>query len=136
MTEYETWVISLDEVKGEIVGTITIPEDIRIQDVIAPYVRRYQGRQVWAYSIVYGEIVQMRVDKEFTGTREWDCCEMYEVCNKYQLFTRGTNEQYSRMFDMVADNSTFEEIAKVIWLCSDKSFTEVVDILHEEFSQR
>lgn len=75
-------------------------------------------------------------NKEFTGNRIWDFWEMYEVCNKYQLFTHGTNEQYSKMFRMVEDDSTFGEIAKVLWLCSDKSFTEVVDILHKEFLPR
>lgn len=45
--------------------------------------------------------------------------DVYIMCNEKQFFTAGTNDQYSRMFDMVKNNVDWHKIALVIWLCSD-----------------
>lgn len=46
---------------------------------------------------------------------------VYELCNKHRWFTQGTKEQYCKMFRMVDVEVPIEEIAAVIWLCSDVS---------------
>lgn len=55
---------------------------------------------------------------------------LYGLCNKHRWFTCGTNMQYEKMFDMLRDGSPLEEIALVIWLCSDED-VDRDEVLHE-----
>ena len=54
---------------------------------------------------------------------------VYELCNKHRWFTQGTKEQYCKMFRMVDVEVPIEEIAAVIWLCSDESKWSKEEIL-------
>ena len=56
---------------------------------------------------------------------------VYELCNKHQWFTEGYNEQYSKMFRMVDEKAPVEEIATVIWLCTNEEKWCRRDILEE-----
>lgn len=56
---------------------------------------------------------------------------VYELCNKHRWFTQGTKEQYYKMFRMVDVEVPIEEIAAVIWLCSDVSEWSKEEILTE-----
>lgn len=58
-------------------------------------------------------------------------CNVYELCNKYRWFTQGTTEQYNKMFRMVDVETPIEEIAIVIWLCSDVNEWSKREILTE-----
>lgn len=56
---------------------------------------------------------------------------VYELCNKNQWFTHGTNTQYEKMFDYVSvnnikasDTDKISKLATMIWICSDEEFTE------------
>ena len=56
---------------------------------------------------------------------------VYELCNKNQWFTHGTNTQYEKMFDYVSENNIkasdtdkISKLATMIWICSDDEFTE------------
>ena len=42
-----------------------------------------------------------------------------ELCIEKNWFTCGTNEQYAKLFYANSHGSSIEEIATIIWLCSD-----------------
>ncbi len=59
---------------------------------------------------------------------------MYDCCVRHNFFTRGSNDQYQDMFDMVDDpNVSIVELASVVWICSE-GYTrdEVLNILRKE----
>lgn len=45
-----------------------------------------------------------------------------ELCIKNNWFTCGSNIQYDKLFDMNEKNCSVDELALVIWLCSEESF--------------
>ena len=45
--------------------------------------------------------------------------ELRALCIKRNWFTCGTNEQYAKLFHANASGASMEEIATIIWLCSD-----------------
>lgn len=45
-----------------------------------------------------------------------------ELCIKYNWFTCGTCEQYEKLFEINKDGCPLEDIALVIWLCSDENW--------------
>ena len=47
--------------------------------------------------------------------------KVYGACKKYGWFTGGTNNQYEKLFEMVASGASLEEIALIIWLCTSNS---------------
>ncbi len=51
--------------------------------------------------------------------KKFDTTELYTLCNKQQLFTCGTNEQYSKMFELAGSGVTRDELAYILYLCSD-----------------
>ena len=44
---------------------------------------------------------------------------LYKLCNKYQWFTHGSNQQYSDLFEMLEHDFSTHDLAMVIWICSD-----------------
>ena len=53
------------------------------------------------------------------------------LCIKNQWFTQGTNRQYEKLFYMNDQKAPIEQIATVIWLCSDADATCRRDIIFE-----
>ncbi|MDD6966416.1 MAG: hypothetical protein PUK18_02780 [Firmicutes bacterium] len=53
------------------------------------------------------------------------------LCIKNQWFTQGTSRQYEKLFHMNNQKATIEQIATVIWLCSDEDTTCRRDIIFE-----
>lgn len=53
------------------------------------------------------------------------------LCIKNQWFTEGTNSQYEKLFKMNSQLASIEQIATVIWLCSDEDTTCRRDIIFE-----
>lgn len=53
------------------------------------------------------------------------------ICIKNDWFTCGSNRQYEKMFYMNENGASMEEIATVIWLCSDEEKHCRRDILTE-----
>lgn len=45
--------------------------------------------------------------------------ELRALCIKNNWFTRGTNTQYERLFEANEADCSIEEIATIIWLCTD-----------------
>ena len=62
--------------------------------------------------------------------------DVYYLCNKYDWFTGGTNEQYEKMFSRVPECHTYSDLAELIWLCTPDSTIE--DITHKlkEYSKK
>ena len=52
-----------------------------------------------------------------------------ELCIKNDWFTEGSNSQYEKMFRMNKEGASMEELATVIWLCSDEEKHSRRDIL-------
>ena len=53
------------------------------------------------------------------------------LCIKNQWFTQGTIRQYQTLFDMNYQMAPIEQIATVIWSCSDADTTCRRDIIFE-----
>lgn len=64
------------------------------------------------------------------------------LCIKNNWFTEGTNSQYEKLFEMNKSGAGIEQIATVIWLCSDSDVPEncrrdIIFALHEAgFTER
>ncbi len=45
--------------------------------------------------------------------------DLRELCIKHHWFSAGTNRQYEKLFFANANGYTLEEIATIIWVCTD-----------------
>ena len=52
--------------------------------------------------------------------------EIRSLCIKKDWFTYGTNTQYERLFDRVRDGADVEEVATIIWVCSENVTKEEI----------
>lgn len=52
--------------------------------------------------------------------------EVRSLCIKNDWFTHGTNTQYERLFDRVRDGADIDEIATIIWVCSENVTKEEI----------
>ena len=52
--------------------------------------------------------------------------EVRSLCIKNDWFTHGTNTQYERLFDRVRDRADIDEIATIIWVCSENVTKEEI----------
>ena len=61
--------------------------------------------------------------------------ELRQLCIKNKWFTEGTNEQYEKLFYANEHGCPIEEIATIIWLCSDSDKwcrRDILEALKEE----
>ena len=59
--------------------------------------------------------------------------KLYQLCNRYQWFTHGTNYQYEKMFSMTRGDFSLKDIAVAIWICSEGyKFENIYEILKKE----
>lgn len=64
------------------------------------------------------------------------------LCIEHNWFTCGSNRQYEKLFEMNEQGAAIEQIATVIWLCSDEDILEncrrdIIFALHEAgFTER
>lgn len=54
--------------------------------------------------------------------------DLRKLCIENDWFTCGTNEQYEKLFTAYYENAPIEEIATIIWVCSEDCFRR--DILY------
>lgn len=68
--------------------------------------------------------------KKYSVTTTW---ELRQLCIDNDWFTCGTVEQYDKLFYANENGCPIEEIATIIWLCSDEDCRrlDVLDILTE-----
>lgn len=58
--------------------------------------------------------------------------ELYQLCCDNMWFTQGDNSQYQKLFEAnTSINFSFEQIATIIWLCSNNSKWTYENILSE-----
>ena len=59
--------------------------------------------------------------------------QVYALCNEHQWFTCGSNNQYDKLFVMIEEKAPIEEVATVIWLCSDDKWCrrDIISVLNE-----
>lgn len=59
--------------------------------------------------------------------------ELRNLCIQNDWFTRGTNRQYDKLFYANENGCPIEEIATIIWLCSDEECrrADVLEILEK-----
>lgn len=62
--------------------------------------------------------------------------KLRSLCIRKDWFTCGTNSQYDKMFQANKTNAPIEEIATIIWLCSDDEEHCRRDILEELKAER
>lgn len=55
--------------------------------------------------------------------------DLRALCIEHGWFTCGTNEQYDKLFYANANGFSMEEIATIIWICSDTEYHTRNDIL-------
>ena len=48
-----------------------------------------------------------------------DTAELQRLCIKNQWFTCGTTSQYSKLFELNNKGCSLDELALVIWICSE-----------------
>lgn len=61
---------------------------------------------------------------------------LQSLCIRKDWFTCGTNRQYDKLFQANEENAPIEEIATIIWLCSDDEEHCRRDILEELKAER
>jgi|GEM_PF-1843911 len=59
--------------------------------------------------------------------------DLYNLCNKYGLFTCGSNAQYEKVFEIAEKRVTKKELGIMLYLCSEQSLNEIMDIIHPLF---
>lgn len=74
----------------------------------------------------------MKRDAKFSVA---DTDSLIKFCVQKNWFTCGTCEQYMKMFDMNREKKPLEEIALVIWLCSEDVTREEVQKDLEELKE-
>ena len=57
--------------------------------------------------------------------------ELRKLCIKHRWFYHGTNDQYEKMFQANEEGVSVEEIATIIWLCSDHNKDFILYILKQ-----
>lgn len=68
--------------------------------------------------------------------------KLRSLCIDHDWFTCGSNRQYEKLFEMNEQGAGIEQIATVIWLCSDEDILEncrrdIIFALHEAgFTER
>nr|DAI75762.1 MAG TPA: hypothetical protein [Caudoviricetes sp.] len=68
--------------------------------------------------------------------------ELMKLCIRNNWFTCGSSRQYKKLFEMNQQGAPIEQIATVIWLCSDEEVPEncrrdIIFALHEaSFTER
>lgn len=55
--------------------------------------------------------------------------DLRALCIEHDWFTCGTNEQYEKLFYANTNGASMEEIATIIWICSDADLHTKNDIL-------
>lgn len=121
-----------------VIAELQIPYYMRVEigSILRAFREQNEGKEVHGVSKETGEIFTV-LEQKFTGNREWEWEEVREVCIDYRLFTNGDCKQYDRLYEMLVDGDSFNDLMLVVWLCSDReSIQEVKEIFRKEFLPR
>lgn len=59
--------------------------------------------------------------------------DLYHMCNNNNWFTCGDNSQYNKLFELNREGASIEELALVIYICSDCSRESILNKLKESY---
>lgn len=59
--------------------------------------------------------------------------DLYQMCNNYNWFTCGDNTQYNKLFELNREGASIEELALVIYICSDCSRESILNKLKVKY---
>lgn len=59
--------------------------------------------------------------------------DLYRMCNNNNWFTCGDNSQYNKLFELNREGASIEELALVIYICSDCSRESILNKLKENY---
>jgi len=65
--------------------------------------------------------------------KQFETGTIYALCNKHKLFTCGSNSQYDKLFTLAGAGITQHELAKILYVCSDKTLDEIYAITGDLF---
>lgn len=68
--------------------------------------------------------------------KKFDVSELYALCNKEQLFTCGSVEQYKKMFEIAREGVTQLELAYILYVCSSQRLDTIFGIIEPLFNNQ
>lgn len=80
---------------------------------------------------VYKKAIESIKCGESMKMSTFDFDTLYKACNRYHWFTCGDNTQYSKLFELNENGASIEELALVIYICSDVSREDILNKLKE-----
>ena len=60
---------------------------------------------------------------------------LYGLCTREQLFTCGSVDQYSKMFQLAGDGITKDELAYILYLCSKYRLDVIYGMIEPLFKE-
>lgn len=70
--------------------------------------------------------------KQYRTSETFNSYDLRNLCIKNDLFTCGTNEQYSKMFKAADEGASADDLATMIWMCSEGySRTEIKEMIEQ-----
>ena len=81
---------------------------------------------------IYKMVIQsIKSGKKYKVMSTFDFNTLYFACNRYHWFTCGDNTQYSKLFELNENGASVEELALVIYICSDVPREDILNKLRE-----
>lgn len=62
--------------------------------------------------------------ENFINKSTIDYFELRELCIDNNWFTSGSIRQYEKLFDRNREGASLDELATIIWICSDETHTK------------
>lgn len=81
---------------------------------------------------IYKKVIEsIKGDIKYKVMSTFDFDTLYKACNKYHWFTCGNNTQYNKLFELNKNGASIEELALVIYICSDVPREDILNKLKE-----
>lgn len=84
-----------------------------------------------SYDVYKRAIESIKGGKRYEVMSTFDFNTLYFACNRYNWFTCGDNTQYNKLFELNKNGASIEELALVIYICSDVSREDILNKLRE-----
>ena len=81
---------------------------------------------------VYKKVIEsIKCGEKYKVMSTFDFNTLYFACNRYHWFTCGDNTQYNKLFELNKNGASIEELALVIYICSDVPREDILNKLRE-----
>ena len=98
-------------------GILTVEEAYQLYDVYKDVIESLKAKE--------NEVMKKRALFTFE--------DLYHMCNNNNWFTCGDNSQYNKLFELNREGASIEELALVIYICSDCSRESILNKLKENY---